>query len=259
MFPFSINTDTYDRGGEIESRLGMFIEAGFRFIHWCEHACSAHLYSDKEIERIKRLLSQYRIRCLDIHGVYSVEQREALSLSKWVDLNTNRMEFVSALGGDVIVLHVPYKSLVGEASELDTAKQMIDALLPVSRRLGVRIAVENCFCDHLLREMLSVYTFNDLGFCFDSGHAQINNNMDILETFLDRVLLVHLHDNYGTNDDHNLPGQGVIDWKRIMRLVLTCPFLRTLTLEVGLLSEQDHLKWTKDAYVSLKNIAGYAG
>lgn len=259
MFPFSINTDVFDRDREIEPRLGMFVEAGFRFIHWCEHSCCVHFYSDKEIERIKSLLRQYRLRCLDIHGVYSFGQGEEFSPSKWIDLNTNRMEFIAALGGDVIVLHVPLKSPAKEAPELDTAMQMIDALLPVSKRLGVRIALENGFYDHLLREMLRDYTFNDLGFCFDSGHARINNNMDILETFLDRVLLVHLHDNYGANDDHNLPGQGIIDWKWIMRLVLNAPSLRTLTLETGLLTEQDHLKWIKDAYISLKKIAGYAG
>lgn len=132
-------------------------------------------------------------------------------------------------------------------------------LLPVSGRLGVRIAVENGFDDHLLHAMLRTNTFNELGFCFDSGHAQINNNVDILATFLERLLLVHLHDNYGTNDDHNILGEGVIDWKRVIPLVLKAPGLRTLTLEVGLRRGQYRVEWVKNAYASLNKITGYAG
>jgi len=259
MLPFSINTDTYDADTEIEPRLRMFAEAGFRFIHWCEHCWSAHLYTDKEIGRVENLLSQYRLGCLDIHGF--VEQGEKFSLSRWVDLNTNRMEFLHALGGNVIVLHVSIRSPVPKVLELDTSKQMIDALLPACKRLGVRIAVENEISSNtdLLQEMFNAYPSDDLGFCYDSGHAQIANNADILETFLDRLLLVHLHDNYGTNDDHNLPGQGIIDWEWVMHRVLNAPYLRTLTLEVGLLTEQDRLGWIKDAYVRLQKIAGYSG
>lgn len=259
MLPFSINTDVYAVNTDIEPRLRVFAKAGFKFIHWCEHSQSAHFYTDKEIRQVKELLNRHQIQCLDIHGFFAIE-KEVFSLSRWIDLNINRMEFLHALGGNVIVLHIsPLESLVIGASELDMARQMIDALLPVSQKLGVRIAVENGSkigaSAHLLHEVFNVYTFDDLGFCFDSGHAQIDNNMNILETFFDRLLLVHLHDNYGTNDDHNLPGQGIIDWKWVIQLVLNAPYLRTLTLEVGL----RRLEWIKDAYTRFEKIAGYTG
>lgn len=258
MLPFSINTDTYDT--DIEPRLSLFAEVGFRFVHWAEHTCSAHLYSDKEIERTGRLLKQYQLQCLDIHGCFDVEQGVGLSLAKWVELNTNRMEFLHALGGDLIVLHVPLDLHVDGAPDLDMAKRMIDALLPLSGKLGMRLAIENCRGQPgIIEKMLGAYTSEDLGFCYDSGHALLDNRRDILEAFLDRVLLVHLHDNYGTNDDHYLPGRGIIDWEGEMQLVLSAPCLKVLTLEVGLVTEEDRSDWIKAAHDRMEQIAGYAG
>ena len=107
--------------------------------------------------------------------------------------------------------------------------------------------------------MLGAYTSEDLGFCYDSGHALLDNRRDILEAFLDRVLLVHLHDKYGTNDDHYLPGRGIIDWEGEMQLVLSAPCLKVLTLEVGLVTEEDRSDWIKAAYDRMEQIAGCAG
>lgn len=252
--PFSINTDVFDVNTEIEPRLRLFANAGFRFVHWCEHAATDHKYSDREMSNTRNLLGRYGLRCLDLHGVYKLDRDGAVSSPKWVDLNVNRMEFIHALGGNIIVLHVPLP-LVAGLSQMDMSRKMIDALLPASERLGVKIAVENINNNlALLQSLFDSYPFEKVGFCFDSGHAQVDGNMEILEMFLDRLFLVHLHDNYGKEDDHNLPGQGIIDWGRLMRLVLSAQQLKTITVEVGLLTRQDRFEWLRDAYVRLEEI-----
>lgn len=245
--PASITTDAYDVNTDIEPRLEVFSEAGFRFIHWCDHWVSAHLYSSAEIERTRELLDRYGLTCTDIHGVCDVEEGEPFSLDRWVELNVNRMEFIRALGGDALVVHLPLPGLVAEAAPFDAATQMVDALLPEARRREVALTVENGDAE-LIDRLFSRYAPSELGFCFDSGHSHIAGDMDALEAFASRLLVVHLHDNHGENDEHDLPGTGTVDWVRVRRFLSRAPHLQTLNLEVGQRTEEDHLLWAQRAY-----------
>jgi len=193
-----------------------------------------------------QLLGRYGLHCSDIHGVYHVTGQDGpIPLPKWLALNTNRMELIRSLGGDIIVVHVP--------AEGD--RRMVDALLPEAEKLGVRIAIENTRNEpDQLQSLFECYRSENVGLCFDSGHAQMAGHMEILEIFLDRLFLVHLHDNYGKEDDHNPPGQGIINWGPLMQSVLRAGRLKTITLEIGLRTKQDRLAWLKDAYARLEKI-----
>lgn len=246
----SITTDAYDVNTDIEPRLRVFSEAGFRFLHWCDHWVSAHKYSDEETARTKGLLDRYGLVCTDIHGVCAVEEGETLSLTCWVELNANRMDFIRGLGGDAIVIHLPVPALAGAATEFEVAREMTDALLPEARARGVQVAVENGNAS-LIRELFNAYPPEDLLFCLDAGHSNMAGDLDTLETFVDRLLVVHLHDNHGNSDEHDLPGTGTTDWPRVMALLGRAPLLRTLNLEVGLRTDEDRLAWAHRAYASL--------
>jgi len=65
---------------------------------------------------------------------------------------------------------------------------------------------------------------------------------------------VHLHDNHGNSDEHDLPGTGTTDWPRVIALLGRAPLLRTLNLEVGLRTDEDRLAWAHRAYASLVQI-----
>ena len=54
----------------------------------------------------------------------------------------------------------------------------------------------------------------------------------IAEKLQPYIVNCHLHDNYGERDDHDLPGNGNIDWKRIVPLLMTSPRLRNIQSEV---------------------------
>ena len=52
-----------------------------------------------------------------------------------------------------------------------------------------------------------------LGICMDVGHARMMGDVvDAIETCSGHLVTTHLHDNRGRNDDHLVPGKGVIDW-----------------------------------------------
>jgi sugar phosphate isomerase/epimerase len=55
-----------------------------------------------------------------------------------------------------------------------------------------------------------------VGFCYDSGHANLNKNFDELKRFRDRLVVTHLHDNKGDTDAHQYPGYGTINWRNAL-------------------------------------------
>ena len=95
-----------------------------------------------------------------------------------------------------------------------------------------------------------------LGFCFDAGHAnimatknantlepsraidaynQINQPVpwddEILDKMLFNIVNCHLHDNYGLQDQHQLPGHGNIDWKNVLTKLSKAPRLQVIQNE----------------------------
>ena len=72
-----------------------------------------------------------------------------------------------------------------------------------------------------------------LGFCYDSGHENWRHpHADCLTRYGHRLFAVHLNDNFGTGDQHMLPYDGAIDWKKTKRELSCCIALDYLTLEV---------------------------
>ena len=88
---------------------------------------------------------------------------------------------------------------------------------------GIILAFENLrivsYLDTLLASTDSPYA----KFCFDVGHENIyNGGKGVFEKHSDRIAAFHIHDNHATSDEHLLPFDGNIDWKRIMKRISGC-------------------------------------
>jgi sugar phosphate isomerase/epimerase len=70
------------------------------------------------------------------------------------------------------------------------------------------------------------------GICFDSGHAQIDEDAVALARLLaPRTICTHLHDNDGKNDLHLPPFHGTIDWPGVMKALAQSGYKGTYTFE----------------------------
>src|SRR6266446_6554053 len=84
-----------------------------------------------------------------------------------------------------------------------------------------------------LVEFIRTMHFDDIGVCFDCGHAHLMNG--IPETFAvlkNHICSTHVHDNNKDKDSHLWPGKGSIDWKQTMELLRTAPQAPPLLLEI---------------------------
>ncbi|MGQ9639071.1 MAG: sugar phosphate isomerase/epimerase family protein [Candidatus Bathyarchaeia archaeon] len=91
---------------------------------------------------------------------------------------------------------------------------------------GLIVAVENMPSESFIlssekdvSRLLSVnYKVNKIKITRDVGHANILRDLDgFLKFLMEKIVEVHLHDNYGSIDEHNAIGQGTVDWTRLFR------------------------------------------
>ncbi|MBQ7118755.1 MAG: TIM barrel protein [Oscillospiraceae bacterium] len=94
---------------------------------------------------------------------------------------------------------------------------------------GVAIAFENLEGEEFLNALMKRYLgCRYVGYCWDSGHEHCYpHRLDFLNCFGDRLIMMHLNDNFGTrspegiptgNDDlHLLPYDGTIDWEMALK------------------------------------------
>jgi sugar phosphate isomerase/epimerase len=123
----------------------------------------------------------------------------------------------------------------------------------------VRILLENIpnelSTPERLLEMIHTAHFDDVGICFDLGHANMMNSVaESFEILRKHVCSTHVHDNDGVQDTHLWPGQGKIDWREAMELLRSAPQTPALMLEVAEDENVNPLEKVKATFEMLEGI-----
>ncbi|MGA7474743.1 MAG: sugar phosphate isomerase/epimerase family protein [Candidatus Sulfotelmatobacter sp.] len=133
-------------------------------------------------------------------------------------------------------LGVPNESF--SEKKFESAMTSIEHLRAFAKPLGVRILLENIpnelSTPDRLVEMIRAAHFDDVGICFDFGHAHMMGSVsEAFGTLRKQVCSTHVHDNAKVQDSHLWPGLGTIDWKEAMELLRSAPQTPPLMLELG--------------------------
>ncbi len=154
--------------------------------------------------------------------------------------------------GEVIIHPVPNPIFVPEGDHPSVARRIaeavprsLDQLVPVARREGVRILLENlpypCGYPYLgmkeLRALVDGYPQEQLGLVIDTGHAWTMKKDPSLEIEFagSRLHGTHLQDvDYDhPNDNHWAPTQGGLDWPAIRSALASVGYSGPWTFEVA--------------------------
>ena len=141
--------------------------------------------------------------------------------------------------------------------KFEAAMTSIEHLRAFAKPLGVRILLENIpnelsMPDRLV-EMIHGAHFDDVGVCFDFGHAHMMGTVrEAFETLRSLIQSTHVHDNDKNKDSHLWPGQGTIDWKEAMELLRTAPQTPPLLLELAEDEKINPLEKLKETFEKLE-------
>ena len=194
----------------------------------------------------------------DFGDLFIPEERDRRQMIARQKLN---LLLVNEMGGDTCTFHVGSVRYDGYAIEKyrEALFRSLDELLPLAEELGITLCLENGLTPlnsaEALVSYMRKYESPFLGVCFDTGHANVKEQAgsrpdnvtlqvwekwgltirlesDMAEILQPYIVSCHIHDNYGVRDDHALPGNGNIDWGRIVKILSGAPRIRNIQSEV---------------------------
>lgn len=152
------------------------------------------------------------------------------------------------------------KYLGSEEGEWKKTKEFLHSIAPMAIELGITLCIENlytCVGGHILEgpccnvrkvveridEFNTNYGIEVLGFCFDTGHANLVgiNFEDFIVTLGERLKVLHIHDNDGIGDLHQIPftftktreNKATTDWEGFVRGLKAIGYDNVLSFETG--------------------------
>ncbi|MBQ7688470.1 MAG: sugar phosphate isomerase/epimerase [Clostridia bacterium] len=139
-------------------------------------------------------------------------------------------------GIPIVVMHLSSKENCPHVTDAGLAN--FDRLHTHAKEQGVILAVENQRKLGNIATILEIYgKDSNVGFCWDVGHeACFANGREYMPLFADRCVMTHIHDNncrYNI-DEHLIPFDGQINFRRTADLIHDADYSGTLMLELDL-------------------------
>jgi sugar phosphate isomerase/epimerase len=136
-----------------------------------------------------------------------------------------------------LVQHIGLADEEFDERKLEAAMTSIEHLRAFAKPLGVRVLLENIpnelSTPEKLVEFIHITHFDDVGVCFDIGHAHLMGDIpQAFETLKKHIHSTHIHDNAKDRDSHLWPGAGSINWQEVMELLRSAPNRPPVLLEI---------------------------
>ncbi len=139
------------------------------------------------------------------------------------------------------------------ASRVGPLKQSLGELAAIGEELGVTWLIENLPSEMYigndpvqLADLVRELDHPRVRMCFDTGHANMTADaVTAARAARDVIAYLHIHDNDGRRDSHEVPGDGTIDWPALAATLASLPASTPAMLE--LFRSEEELRQRIDA------------
>jgi sugar phosphate isomerase/epimerase len=147
------------------------------------------------------------------------------------------LEVAETLPFRFLVQHIGKTDEYFDPRKFEDALSSIEHLRAFARPLGVNLLLENIpnelSTPERLMEIIKALHYDDLGVCFDTGHAHMMSSVHQAFSVLEpRIRSTHIHDNQRDKDSHLWPGDGNIDWSQTMQSLSAASQVPALLMEI---------------------------
>ena len=196
------------------------------------------------------------------YPIYMPNGKKELNDYLWNVMAPKSMELCSFFECSYIVIHgfKLAKNLGSEEAEWSKTERFIHSIAPMAKEMGITICIENLYssvgkhivegpCCNVGKAVERIDRINDrygaevLGFCFDTGHANLArlDFEDFMTRLGHRLKVFHIHDNDGVGDLHQIPftftktreNQPSTDWEGFVRGLRAMGFDKVLSFETA--------------------------
>lgn len=202
---------------------------------------------DKAVLRDKEVINSHGMQVWQVHSPWRTPRDDdPAELIRWRAAMKKSIRGTHLLGASRFVVH-PLMPFYDRAEGAETVWEMnlefIADLADYAKEYGVTVCVENLpFPVYPLAsveavcELVDMLNRDNLKVCLDTGHAAIFFGSDIsgaVRHIGKRLEVLHVHDNMGIQDEHLIPGDGIIDWDGFASALSEIGFAGTISLETS--------------------------
>jgi len=134
----------------------------------------------------------------------------------------------------------PHLPCVERFQRMQNAATTLNKVALRCRELGIGCVLENKL-PHLLFGgtsdilwILGAMSAINVGTCLDTGHAFLSGDLyNVMHKLSGHLQMIHANDNSGNYDDHKPPGEGNIDWNRLLTELSQIEFHGGFILELS--------------------------
>lgn len=171
---------------------------------------------------------------LEIENIHTpVQQQKELSCDSLdgealFDCYINCIKDCSEFDISTMVVHLPNDVYPMNELGMNRIKRIVER----AEHYNIKVAMENLFNLSNVACVLDSIDSENVGFCYDSCHHANNESAgDLLAKYGKRLMALHLHDNGGERNQHQLPLDGNIDWTIVMEKIAETGYTGTTALE----------------------------
>ncbi len=194
----------------------------------------------KMAEEVNDAMKKTGLVCHQTHAPFKLLENEKYTLDNphYRDI-VSTIKVSAAIGAKYVVVH-PFR----HEDYTDEVGDLIEyylTLLPYAKECGIKIATENLFRaaqnPEKMNRLLRGIDDEDFVLCFDTGHSAVVGipPEDFLkEADFKFLKALHLHDNDGKRDLHQLPYTGTLKWDNILEALANGGYDGNMNMEVPL-------------------------
>lgn len=181
----------------------------------------------RAVEREKRLADEAGVTIRQTHGPWIFPPRDNTEARRnaRAEIMKRSLRHCAALGCKYWVIHPVFPFGCVDIGHEEESKEInlrfFRTLLPYAKKLGITICFENMpFLKHSFAtpektlEFIREINDENFKFCLDTGHCAVFgiSPAEAARAAGKDLAVIHVHDNDGTSDNHDVPFSGVIDW-----------------------------------------------
>lgn len=206
-------------------------------------------YSD-DTAQLRKIANEIGLEYQSIHAPFE-KMRHMWYPSKETDIAKQELKECIADAAKysvpIVVMHPFIGFDINESN--DFGVQNFKEIVDYAKDNRIKIAFENVEGDSYLEALMSAFkTYENVGFCWDTGHEMCyNRHKDMLLLYGDKLIATHINDNIGVSGDeitffddlHLIPFDGIKDWQDAMNRLDMCGYNDILTFELVISKDRD--------------------
>ena len=199
---------------------------------------------NKRRDEILKLLDQFKQKPIG-HTAYWIDLASDYDYIRhaWILEAIREIKTARNLGIDLINFHANINGMFyGEKRKavLDNMIKSLREIVNQAQKYKVDVMLENVPLsngvhnldefNYIIGNVAKLFVHLDLPHAFTSGGMA--SVIDYINTFRDKIIHIHWHDNHGEKDEHLPIGEGFIDHQKTVNVLKNIGYDRTITLEV---------------------------